>query len=84
MTKLEEVARAICCPKGCRWPNACEGDEWEPEARAAITALEEPSDGMVVVAAKSVYPEAELWDAMRLFKAALNACLDEAKAEGES
>jgi hypothetical protein len=53
MTKIEEVARAICCPSGCEWaPCLHDGDGEEPtavrsmylaKARAAIVALMEPS-----------------------------------------
>ena len=57
---VERVARAICCPnRACRV--GCEvAKDYEPQARAAIEALREPTGAMLKVAGDF----GEEWQAM--------------------
>lgn len=56
-TMIERVARAICCPDGCVRGPRCSARDLDPEAgwlfvhphsaaRAALSALREPTEGM--------------------------------------
>lgn len=97
MTKIEEVARAICCPSGCEWaPCLHDGDGEEPTAvrsvylaRAAIAALMEPSEGMIEAGfaaddvAYRTAGQGEHATPQAMFRAMLQAALDEGK-EGTS
>ncbi len=72
MTKIEEVARAICCPSGvCRSEqNAdpryffllpCNSLIYQEEARAVIAVLREPSEAMLDAGEQAAYAVGILW-----------------------
>lgn len=48
---VERVARAICCPHGCRNVDTqyavCQAGTYRADARAAIEAMREPTEAMV-------------------------------------
>ena len=85
MTKIEEVARAICCPDGCKRGKCDAGDQeggWvlvQPHAaaRAAIEAMREPSEAMML----AWLTQQEYGDSKTLMRAKHSAMIDAALKE---
>lgn len=65
MSMVERVARAICCHGyGCIDPDKCRAmGNYEEDARAAIAAMREPSEGMLE-AARNHHSDFAIWQAM--------------------
>ena len=98
MGKVEEVARALSASDGANWDaktdsetaNGCTPDEqrdyWREKARAAIGAMREPTEAMVLAGYNALME----WDARtgedygigEVWRAMIDAALSEDKEQG--